>query len=176
MSYFSGILQVKLFGQNSTGAPGPTRGLAAIAALGSILGWGGGCATAPLTPPEPTVAPSANVDVNEAWRDAKLVAAREPGRIPVVGTGSSMQPVYGDNTMLVVRPVDYDDLRAGMTVAYVDHTGVRVVHRLVEKVADGWRVLGLNNERVDNELVTRKNLIGAVYASFNYDAEEPPKK
>jgi len=105
-----------------------------------------------------------------------MVAAREPGRIPVVGTGSSMQPVYGDNTMLVVRPIDYDLLQAGMTVAYVDHNGVRVVHRLIEKVADGWRVMGLNNERVDNELVTRKNLIGEVYASFNYDAGEPPQK
>jgi len=133
-----------------------------------IFGWGG-CMSSPT--PVPAVSPSANVNVNEAWRDAKTVAAREPGRMPAAGTGSSMQPVYGDNTLLVISPIDYEQLRAGMTVAYVNHNGVRVVHRLVEKKEGGWRVMGLNNERVDQDLVTKKNLLGVIYASFNYDGE-----
>jgi hypothetical protein len=58
----------------------------------------------------------------------------------------------------------------------VNRDGIRIVHRLVEKVAGGWRVRGLNNEEVDAELVTRKNLIGVIYASFNYEREEPPNK
>ena len=62
-----------------------------------------------------------------------------------------------------------------MIVAYLNVRGVRVVHRLVEKVEGGWRVLGLNNARIDNELVTPKNLLGVVYASFNYDSDEPAK-
>jgi hypothetical protein len=48
------------------------------------------------------------------------------------------------------------------------------VHRLVDKLADGWRVQGLNNDRVDDDVVTRKNLIGVIYASFNYTDESPP--
>jgi hypothetical protein len=52
---------------------------------------------------------------------------------------------------------------------------VRVVHRLVIKLADGWRIMGLNNDRIDDELVTPQNLIGVIYASFNYDADEPGK-
>ena len=140
---------------------------AAVAALGGFTG----CATT-----EPDAAPSADVSVDQAWHDAKTVADRVPGRLPVVGTGTSMQPVYGDNTMLVITPINFDELKAGMTVAYVNRDGVRIVHRLEEKVAGGWRVKGLNNEVHDNELVTRKNLIGVIYASFNYDGDEPPPK
>jgi hypothetical protein len=143
----------------------------AASLLGVTLCWCAGCATA-----EPDVSPSADVTVDQAWRDAKSVADRAPGRLPVVGTGASMQPVYGDNTMLVITPIDFDDLKAGMTVAYVNRSGVRIVHVLEEKVAHGWRVRGFNNEQEDSELVTRKNLIGVIYASFNYDGDEPPPK
>ena len=135
------------------------------------LCWCAGCDTG-----EPDVSPSADVTVDQAWHDAKSVADRAPGRLPVVGTGASMQPVYGDNTMLVITPIDFDDLKAGMTVAYVNRSGVRIVHVLEEKVAQGWRVRGLNNELEDSDLVTRKNLIGVIYASFNYDGDKPPPK
>ncbi len=157
-------------------APGAGIAFAAAAALA----WGG-CSANPAPPPaQPaaTAAPTANVKVDEAWNDAKLVAAREPGSMPVVGSGSSMQPVYGDSTMLVIKPIAYDQLRAGMAVAYLNRNGARVVHRLVEKTPEGWRVKGLNNEQIDAELVTRRNLVGAVYASFNYETDEEsgPKK
>lgn len=151
-------------------------GWAPIAAL-LMLGWSGGCASSDLAPAakEAPVPPTANVNVDQAWHDAKMVAGREPGREPAMGSGSSMQPVYGDNTMLVISPIAYDQLREGMSVAYVNRRGTRVVHRLVEKVAGGWRVIGLNNDREDDDLVTRQNLVGVVYASFNYD-DEPPKR
>ncbi len=86
-----------------------------------------------------------------------------------------MQPVYGEDTLLVISPIAYDDLQPGMIVAYRNRRGVRVVHRLVVRLADGWRIVGLNNARVDDDVVTRENLIGVVYASFNYDADQPPR-
>lgn len=167
MSHLARRLQVKLL---------PAMSWAAAAL---VLG-AGGCASAP-PPPAPAPAPAAlappaaNVGVDQAWRDAKLVAARGTGRIPVVGAGSSMEPIYGDSTMLVISPIAYNQLRAGMTVAYRNRDGLRVVHVLVEKLDDGWRVRGLNNAAPDPELVTRKNLIGVVYAAFNYDGDEAPK-
>ena len=174
MSWFSPVLQVKLFGSISGRAPAGTALwsgiLGAGLALGAALGWSG-CATS-----EPDTAPSANVSVDEAWHDAKTVADRGPGRVPVVGTGASMQPVYGENTMLVITPIAFEELKAGMTVAYVNHSGMRIVHVLEQKVSGGWRVKGLNNELQDSELVTPKNLIGVIYASFNYDGEEPAKQ
>ena len=136
------------------------------------------CATTPeklAVARDPTVSPSADVNVDQAWRDAKAVAARGPGRVPAVGSGSSMQPVYGEDTLLVISPIAYEQLQPGMMVAYRNHRGVRVVHRLVVKLADGWRIRGVNNERVDDDVVTPKNLIGVIYASFNYDVDEPAK-
>jgi hypothetical protein len=179
MSYFPRILQVKLFVQFARmvapGDRGRVRAHAVLAVL-LVLG-GGGCASSDVAPAprESPVPPSANVNVDQAWQDAKTVAGRQPGREPAMGAGASMQPVYGDNTMLVISPIEYGELREGMSVAYLNRRGVRVVHRLVEKVAGGWRVIGLNNEREDEDLVTRMNLIGVVYASFNYD-DEPPKR
>jgi hypothetical protein len=172
---------VKLFTQIGTriapGARGRVAGSRAPFAVLLILGWSGGCASSDLAPTakEVPVPPSANVNVDQAWHDAKMVAGREPGREPAMGAGSSMKPVYGDNTMLVISPIAYDQLREGMSVAYLNRRGVRVVHRLVERVDRGWRVIGLNNDREDSDLVTRLNLIGVVYASFNYDDESPKR-
>jgi len=177
MSYFAASLQVKLLGKSRRIAAGglgwPALWLAFV-----VLATGCASGTADQAPvPRPQVpTPSADVNVNTAWRDAKLVAAREPGRQPAMGAGASMQPVYGSTTMLVINPIAYDQLRAGMSVAYLNRRGVRVVHQLVEKADDGWTVMGLNNEQEDEERVTRQNLIGAIYASFNYDADEPPSK
>ena len=183
MSYIPRVIQVKLFKQfRRRLGPGDTRTAISSAALPGVLVaglWIAGCAAAPERPPvvrEPAVSPSADVTVDQAWRDAKAVAARGPGRMPAVGTGTSMQPVFGKDTLLVINPIAYDDLKPGMTVAYRNQRGVRVVHRLVVKLADGWRIMGLNNDRVDDAVVTRENLIGVIYASFNYDADEPPKK
>ena len=183
MSYFPRIVQVKLFEHQDTRFR--RRGASRMGALplGTALLMVGigcaGCATDPGAGPagrELAVSPSADVNVDQAWRDAKAVAARGSGRMPAVGTGTSMEPVYGEDTLLVISPIAYDQLRPGMMVAYRNSRGVRVVHRLVVKLADGWRIIGLNNTRVDDEVVTPENLIGVIYASFNYDVDEPAKK
>lgn len=172
-------LQVKLFGQRGReSAPVRRTPILAGSALAATLACAGCSSSAPVPVPPPAAkaTPSANVNVDEAWKDAQAVAAREPGSMAVVGSGSSMKPVYGDNTMLVIRPIAYEDLRVGMAVAYLNRHGLRVVHRLVERTPDGWRVKGLNNEQIDAEFVTRRNLIGVVYASFNYEPDETPGK
>jgi hypothetical protein len=124
--------------------------------------------------------PSANVAKLQAWNDAEMLVQRGQGRTAAAGAGTSMLPIYGDNTMLVINSVPYDSLQPGMTVAYMNSRGVEVVHKLVGKVSRGWRVAGLNNEEADAELVTPENLIGVVYATLNYDADadddSPPGK
>jgi hypothetical protein len=179
MAYLWDILQVKLFELSDRRCPrlgaSRTDATRAVPAMLAVLTLCAGCSTVPEAPRESAVPPSADVNVNQAWRDAKTVAARGPGRMPAMGTGASMQPVYGEDTLLVINPIAFDQLKPGMIVAYRNRRGVRVVHRLVVKLADGWRILGLNNDRVDDDLVTPENLIGVIYASFNYDADEPPK-
>jgi hypothetical protein len=83
-----------------------------------------------------------------------------------------MAPVYGDSTLLVIAKVEFDHLQPGMTVAYQNVRGRRVVHQLLESTSSGWRVQGLNNETADRERVTRENLIGVVYASLASDPSD----
>jgi hypothetical protein len=136
-----------------------------------LLALCAGCATEPADPAA-KAPPSANVGKLQAWNDAEMLAQRAEGRSAAAGAGNSMLPVYGDNTMLVINAVPYDTLRLGMTVAYLNSRGVEVVHKLIGKEAHGWRVAGLNNEEADAELVTPYNLIGVVYATLNYDADD----
>lgn len=125
-------------------------------------------ASAPARPMGKSV-PSANVSKMQAWKDAELIASLGEGRMEVVGTGDSMRPVYGDNTILVISRIAYEELKPGMTVAYRNARGHTVVHQLLARDGFGWRIQGLNNETEDAGRVTRENLIGVVYASLAYD-------
>ncbi len=83
------------------------------------------------------------------------------------GEGISMAPIFGDNTVLVITPIDFDQLEEGMIVAYSNKWGDQIVHQLVKRDGKRWVARGLNNARADAEPVTPKNLIGVVYAVFN---------
>jgi hypothetical protein len=132
-----------------------------------------GCATESAEHEAETKAPpTADVGKLQAWHDAEMLANRSVGRSAAAGAGTSMLPIYGDNTMLVISAVPYNSLQPGMTVAYRNQRGIEVVHKLVEKLSHGWRVEGLNNEEADEELVTPQNLVGVVYATLNYEDDD----
>lgn len=129
----------------------------------------GGCADAPSPPARAKAAPATDVGKIQAWQDAEKVAAQDEGRVTVIGSGDSMRPIYGENTVLVLSKIDFADLKPGMQVGYINEAGRRVVHVLLERDGRGWKVQGLNNDTMDRERVTRYNLIGVVYASFATD-------
>jgi hypothetical protein len=133
-----------------------------------------GCVTETVTEKSvPAVSPPrANVSRNQAWRDAESLAALDPARLTVIGAGSSMRPVYSENTVLVLQKIPYAALKAGMNVAYRSDLGSLVLHRLIALDAGGWRVAGLNNETEDQGRVTSQNLLGIVYAAFANEAVE----
>jgi hypothetical protein len=120
-----------------------------------------------------TTPPAANVTKMQAWKDATAIASLAPGRTEVIGAGDSMKPVYGENTILVISKIAYDDLKPAMNVVYLNRRGKMVVHQVLEREASGWRVKGINNPQEDKDRVTRDNLIGVVYASLAYDLEKP---
>lgn len=139
--------------------------------IGCLVAFGfGGCAET-SKPVAPKPAPATDVGKVQAWRDAERVAARDTNRVTVIGTGESMRPIYGENTVLVLTKIEYEQLKSGMQVGYVNEAGRRMVHVLLNQDARGWMVQGLNNEAMDQERVTRYNLIGVVYASFVTDGE-----
>ena len=114
--------------------------------------------------------PSSGVPKYKAWNDAETISAREKGRSPLAGGGVSMNPVYGDNTMLVVKPIDYAQLKVGMTVVFMNSAGRRVAHQLIAREGKGWRSQGINNFVEDRDLVTPENFIGVVYISLASEA------
>jgi len=139
-----------------------TAGLCAIMGVAGCAGPN--ARTTPEAPP--------GTARREAWHDAELLAAIEPGRDVLLGAGDSMAPIYGDGTILVIRPVAFEDLREGMTVVYLNSEGRRVAHRLVRHEQEGWRAQGLNNRDPDSELVTARNLVGQLYASLARPPED----
>jgi hypothetical protein len=85
-----------------------------------------------------------------------------------------MKPVYGENTILVISKIAFEDLKPAMNVVYTNKRGKLVVHQVVSREAAGWRVQGINNAKEDRERVTRENLMGVVYASLSYTDEKQP--
>ena len=121
-------------------------------------------------------APASDVSKLQAWKDAEMIASLAPGRTEVVGAGDSMKPVYGENTILVLSKIAFEDLKPGMNVVYTNRRGKMVVHQALARDGKGWRVQGINNPREDTERVTRENLVGVVYASLSYSDQKAAEK
>lgn len=147
-------------------------GFLSATALGIFSVGTAGCASGAgaSAPAKPVPPPSVAVTKNQAWKDAEALAALDPARLTVIGSGDSMKPVYGENTVLVLQKVRFDALTEGMNVAYRNQSGRVVLHRLIARESGrSWRVRGLNNEVEDRERVTPENLLGIVYAAFAND-------
>lgn len=114
------------------------------------------------TTPEAT-APTSTLDSREAVRLAAQLQFQNPRIQATIGQGSSMQPLYTENTVILTHPIDYDDLEPEMIVAYRNSQGQIVIHSLVRMDRSGWVAKGINNPREDRERVTPDNLIGVVY-------------
>ncbi len=127
-----------------------------------------GCAETASESPTAKAVPATDVGRMQAWTDAERVTALGEGRMTVIGAGKSMEPVYGEGTVLILIKTDFADLKPGMQVAYMNDDGRQVVHVLVsyDVAGRGWKVRGLNNEVEDRARVTASNLVGVVYASF----------
>ena len=87
--------------------------------------------------------PTAPVSKAKAHYIASEISESISGSIIGQGYGESMNPIMGDNTILIIKLVPFDDLEEGMIVAYRDKDANRIVHQLVLKVnesgvAKGW--------------------------------------
>ena len=119
-------------------------------------------------------APSSTVDPMSTVQAARAAQRGEPGSTLGHGGGESMQPIYGNNTVMVIEPIEWGQLRPGMNVAYADPFGNRIVHQLLYMKDGYWVAQGLNNPGPDKYPVTPKNLIGVVYGSFQTDQPDQP--
>ncbi len=116
----------------------------------------------------------APIEYNEAFKLGQMVKFADSGAYMARTSGNSMEPVLTKNTIIVVRPIDFDDLEIGMTVGYLNKDGYRVLHQLVRPAGrDAWVAKGINNAREDKDKVTRKNLLGVLYTVLYNEASGP---
>ena len=103
-----------------------------------------------------------------------MVKFADSGAYMARTSGVSMEPVLTKNTIIIVRPIDFEDLEVGMTVGYLNSDGYRVLHQLIRRAgSDAWVAKGINNAREDKDRVTRKNLLGVLYTVLYNEASEP---
>lgn len=116
----------------------------------------------------------APVEYDEAFKLGQMVKFADSGAYMARTSGTSMEPVLTKNTIIIVRPIDFEDLEAGMTVGYLNKNGDKVLHQLVRRAgSDAWVAKGINNASEDKERVTRKNLMGVLYTVLYNEASEP---
>jgi len=128
-----------------------------------------GCNTTGTT--NTTFAP---IEYDEAFKLGQMVKFADSGAYMARTSGSSMEPVLTKNTIIIVRPIDFEDLEVGMTVGYLNDDGYRVLHQLVRPAGqDAWVAKGINNAREDKDKVTRKNLLGVLYTVLYNEASQP---
>lgn len=130
--------------------------------------WVAGCNT---TTQSTTFAP---IEYDKAFKLGQMVKFADSGAYMARTSGTSMEPVLTKNTIIIVRPIDFDDLEAGMTVGYSNKDGYSVLHQLQRRAGpDAWIAKGINNPRPDRDHVTRRNLLGVLYTVLYNEASGP---
>lgn len=99
--------------------------------------------------------------------EAEKAAAQIPGAEALWGVGASMEPLYASSTAIIVAPVNFAALKKGMTVVYINGRGRMVAHSLKNDMPKGWIAQGVNNDHEDDDLVTKKNLVGVIVKAYS---------
>lgn len=123
-----------------------------------------GIAAASIAEASRAIAPIA---YGKALFDAEQVSALNSEWTVMGVRGRSMEPYFGENSVLVVGPAEIAVVRPGMIVIFEDGEGDLVSHKVMEVTEEGLRTMGYRNLRPDPELVTARNLRGVVIAAFH---------
>ncbi len=111
--------------------------------------------------PESTI-----VTAGEQMKRAEAAAAEIQGASAFWGVGSSMEPLFTSRTAIVVAPINFKELKKGMTVVYVNSRGRMVAHSLIGDLPKGWIAQGVGNAKEDDDLVTKHNLVGVIVGAY----------
>ncbi len=147
--------------------------------FGLVGAWGAiliGLVACTSAPPEPKLSPPLAIVSDSAWAEAGLIGAKVPRGMLMVGHGSSMLPLYPSGTVIVIQPLQWEHLRAGMTVVYYkpDITPLMLVaHVLKTRNGAAWVTQGLSRAEPDKTEVTPENYIGVVVAACHKSDSAP---
>lgn len=129
-------------------------------ALAVICLFTAGCET---TGPGRGDNPRSALDQRSALTTGGQLEYINPELMATLGSGTSMLPLFGEGTVIVLAKISYRDLEQGMNIAYRNRDNLIVIHQLIRQDRRGWVAKGINNPREDRERVTEDNLIGIVY-------------
>jgi len=65
-----------------------------------------------------------------------------------------------------VAPINFKELKKGMTVVYISSRGRMVAHSLIGDIPKGWIAQGVGNAEEDDDLVTKHNLVGVIVGAY----------
>lgn len=115
--------------------------------------------------------PVSAVSFEDTLSDAHKVAGRHGDMQVLRIVGTSMLPFFGDGSVVIVKKIAAEQLRAGMVVVYQNRLGETVAHRLVAQTSGGWTAQGYNNASADTTVVNATNLTGVVYGTFHSNGQ-----
>jgi hypothetical protein len=111
------------------------------------------------------------VKYDDALMVGQMVKFGDNGSYMARTNGTSMLPLLTENTVVVVRPIKFEELEVGMTVAYKNSDGIGVLHQLIRRATPrSWVAKGLNNPYEDRDYVTKENLLGVLYTVLYNEA------
>jgi hypothetical protein len=106
------------------------------------------------------------VPAGSQFKAAEAAAAEIRGGVAFFGIGKSMEPLFASRTAIVVAPIQFKELKKGMTVVYMNSRGRMVAHSLKGDLPKGWIAQGVGNDEEDDDLVTKSNLIGVIVGAY----------
>lgn len=108
-------------------------------------------------------ATNSSVSYEMALADAARIAQTNQNWEVMRCAGVSMEPFYGQDSIILVDKVDISDLRSGMIAVYRDADGVLVAHQVIEATSSQAWGQGVNNKQRDPDPITADNLSGVVF-------------
>lgn len=74
-----------------------------------------------------------------------------------------MLDYYKDGDTVIIRRFDFQKIKVGQIVVYLNRFGEKVIHRVEKRLEYGFLVKGSNNKGYDSTILDENNLIGIVY-------------
>ena len=106
---------------------------------------------------------NSSVSYEQALDDAVRIAQSNQNWEVMRCAGTSMEPFYGKDSIVLVDKVDISDLRSGMIAVYRDADGVLVGHKVIDATSTQAWGQGVNNDNRDPDPITADNLSGVVF-------------
>lgn len=111
-----------------------------------------------------------------------LAGVRAVGLQPLAVLSGSMEPKYPVGSLIYVKAVDPENLKAGDIITFRMEGDLLATHRIVEILEEGFRTKGDANEFADGTLVVSRDVVGTPVFSIPalgylaYALQHPPGK